>query len=158
MTGESEPQRRSPEFTHDNPLETKNLAFFSTNAIEGIFKRCTRLSDICSFYQFVGFLNLGTALGIVIRVGDETVMGRIAGLVSGLESGETPISIEISHFIHIITVVAVLFGLCLLVASIALGYPWLDSVIFLIGIIVAWVPEGLLATVTVINTSTNIIT
>merc|ERR1712088_1100162 len=35
LTGESEPQARSPEFTHENPLETKNLAFFSTNAVEG---------------------------------------------------------------------------------------------------------------------------
>lgn len=35
LTGESEPQSRGPDFTHDNPLETKNLAFFSTNAVEG---------------------------------------------------------------------------------------------------------------------------
>lgn len=35
LTGESEPQSRSCEFTHENPLETKNLAFFSTNAVEG---------------------------------------------------------------------------------------------------------------------------
>ena len=35
LTGESEPQSRSPEFTNDNPLETKNLAFFSTNVVEG---------------------------------------------------------------------------------------------------------------------------
>ena len=35
MTGESEPQTRSSEFTNDNPLETRNLAFFSTNAVEG---------------------------------------------------------------------------------------------------------------------------
>merc|ERR1711971_585962 len=35
LTGESEPQARGPEFTHENPLETKNLAFFSTNAVEG---------------------------------------------------------------------------------------------------------------------------
>ncbi|KAM7249418.1 hypothetical protein ACFE04_008272 [Oxalis oulophora] len=34
LTGESEPQSRSTEFTHENPLETKNLAFFSTNAVE----------------------------------------------------------------------------------------------------------------------------
>lgn len=38
LTGESEPQSRSPEFTHENPLETKNLAFFSTNAVEGTAK------------------------------------------------------------------------------------------------------------------------
>lgn len=35
LTGESEPCSRTPEFTHENPLETKNLAFFSTNAVEG---------------------------------------------------------------------------------------------------------------------------
>ncbi|KAK7081036.1 Sodium/potassium-transporting ATPase subunit alpha-1, partial [Halocaridina rubra] len=35
LTGESEPQSRSPEFTSENPLETKNIAFFSTNAVEG---------------------------------------------------------------------------------------------------------------------------
>jgi len=37
LTGEAEPQSRGPEFTHENPLETKNLAFFSTNAVEGLF-------------------------------------------------------------------------------------------------------------------------
>lgn len=55
LTGESEPQARTPEFTNENPLETKNLAFFSTNAVEG------------------------TAKGIVVNIGDSTVMGRIAG-------------------------------------------------------------------------------
>lgn len=35
LTGESEPQSRAPEFTNENPLETKNLAFFSTFAVEG---------------------------------------------------------------------------------------------------------------------------
>ena len=36
LTGESEPQTRSPEMTNNNPLETRNLAFFSTNCVEGI--------------------------------------------------------------------------------------------------------------------------
>ena len=35
LTGESEPQGRSVECTHENPLETKNLCFFSTSVIEG---------------------------------------------------------------------------------------------------------------------------
>uniref|UniRef100_A0A1I8IUH4 Cation_ATPase_N domain-containing protein n=1 Tax=Macrostomum lignano TaxID=282301 RepID=A0A1I8IUH4_9PLAT len=35
LTGESEAQSRTPEYTNENPLETKNLAFFSTNAVEG---------------------------------------------------------------------------------------------------------------------------
>merc|ERR1712241_154299 len=130
LTGESEPQARGPEFTHENPLETKNLAFFSTNAVEG------------------------TCRGIVVNIGDYTVMGRIAGLTSGLDSGDTPIAKEIAHFIHIITGVAVVLGITFFIIAFALGYNWLDAVIFLIGIIVANVPEGLLATVTVCLTLT----
>jgi sodium/potassium-transporting ATPase subunit alpha len=130
LTGESEPQSRSMEFTHENPLETKNLAFFSTNCVEG------------------------TAKGIVVNTGDDTVMGRIAGLASGLDSGDTPIAKEIAHFIHLITGVAVFLGVTFFAIAIILGYHWLDAVIFLIGIIVANVPEGLLATVTVCLTLT----
>ncbi|GFX55425.1 hypothetical protein TNCV_267131 [Trichonephila clavipes] len=37
LTGESEPQSRSPELTNENPLETRNLAYFSTNCVEGEF-------------------------------------------------------------------------------------------------------------------------
>jgi sodium/potassium-transporting ATPase subunit alpha len=61
LTGESEPQLRGTEYVNENPLEAFNLAFFSTNCIEG------------------------TALGIVFSTGDRTVMGRIAGLAAGLD-------------------------------------------------------------------------
>lgn len=91
----------------------------------------------------------GTCRGIVINTGDRTVMGRIANLASGLEMGDTPIAREIAHFIHLITGVAVLLGIIFFITAFILGYHWLDAVIFLIGIIVANVPEGLLATVTV---------
>jgi len=86
---------------------------------------------------------------VVIFTGDRTVMGRIANLASGIEVGMTPIAREIAHFIHIITGVAVFLGIFFFVIAFILGYNWLDAVIFLIGIIVANVPEGLLATVTV---------
>ena len=92
---------------------------------------------------------VGTARGIVIATGDRTVMGRIATLASGLEVGRTPIAMEIEHFIQLITGVAVFLGVSFFVLSLILGYSWLEAVIFLIGIIVANVPEGLLATVTV---------
>lgn len=79
-------------------------------------------------------------------------MGRIATLASGLEGGQTPIAAEIEHFIHIITGVAVFLGVSFFILSLILEYTWLEAVIFLIGIIVANVPEGLLATVTVRGT------
>lgn len=64
------------------------------------------------------------------------------GLASGLESGDTPIAKEIAHFIHLITAVAVFLGVSFFIIAFILGYHWLDAVIFLIGIIVANVPEG----------------
>ncbi|EDO40680.1 predicted protein [Nematostella vectensis] len=130
LTGESEPQSRGPDCTHENPLETRNLAFFSTYALEG------------------------NATGVVVQTGDNTVMGRIANLASGLGSGKTPIAVEIEHFIHIITGVAVFLGVTFFIIAFILKYKWLEAVIFLIGIIVANVPEGLLATVTVCLTLT----
>ena len=125
LTGESEPQSRGPDCTNQNPLETRNLAFFSTNGLEG------------------------NCVGIAVQTGDNTVMGRIANLASGLGSDKTPIAIEIEHFIHIITGVAVFLGVSFFIIAFILKYNWLEAVIFLIGIIVANVPEGLLATVTV---------
>ncbi|NP_571762.1 sodium/potassium-transporting ATPase subunit alpha-1a.2 [Danio rerio] len=130
LTGESEPQSRSPEFSHENPLETKNIAFFSTNCVEG------------------------TARGIAISTGDRTIMGRIASLASSLEGGQTPIAREIEHFIHIISAVSIFLGVTFFVLSLILGYAWIEAVVFLIGIIVANVPEGLPATVTVCLTLT----
>jgi sodium/potassium-transporting ATPase subunit alpha len=81
-------------------------------------------------------------------------MGRIATLASGLDTGDSPIAKEIEHFIHIITGVAVFLGVTFFGLSFLLGYDFISAVVFLIGIIVANVPEGLLATVTVCLTLT----
>ena len=75
----------------------------------------------------------GTARGIVICCGNDTVMGRIAGLASGLETGEAPIAKEIHHFITLITGVAVFLGVSFFIISFILGYHWLEAVVFLIG-------------------------
>ena len=65
---------------------------------------------------------------------------------------ETPIAIEIEHFIRLITIVAVSLGVSLFVIGRVLGYEWIEAVVLLIALIVANVPEGLLATVTVKRT------
>ncbi|CAG0915389.1 unnamed protein product [Notodromas monacha] len=130
LTGESEPLLRQPTVSHENPLETQNLAFFSTNCVEG------------------------SGTGLVIQTGDRTVIGRIAGLTAGLQRGATPIAKEIMHFVHLITAVAVALGVIFFIISLIIGYSIIDAVVFLIGIIVANVPEGLLLTVTVMLTLT----
>lgn len=130
LTGESEPQKRIPECTDDNPLETKNLCFFGT------------------------FVPQGNLTGVVVNIGDQTVMGRIAKLATATATDKTPIAIEIEHFVHIVSGVAIFLGITFFVIGILIGTDLITNLVFMIGIIVANVPEGLLATVTVCLTLT----
>ena len=130
LTGESEPQKRKHICTNDDPLETQNLCFFGTQVPEGSCK------------------------GIVISTGDNTVMGRIAALAMSTQNDQTPINKEIHHFIYIISAIAMFLGILFFVLNIIIGTPYIENLVFMIGIIVANVPEGLLATVTVCLTLT----
>lgn len=128
LTGESEPQKRSPveQPELNRAMEAQSLAFFTTNAVNG------------------------NARGIVIRTGDDTIIGQIKTLVGSTDKKQTPIAKEIDHFILIITSVAVILGVTFFFLMLSMpAYDFFDAIIFLIGIIVANVPEGLLATVTV---------
>ena len=108
-----------------NIFESKNVAFFGTS--------CTA----------------GEGTGICFKTGDSTVIGQIANLASSAEAVETPLAIEIERFILIISAVAMSLGVIFFVFGMIYKYPPITNLVFAIGIIVANVPEGLLATVTV---------
>jgi len=76
-------------------------------------------------------------------------MGLIAKVMTVTEQSQTPIAIEIEHFIHIISYIAFALGITFFIAGVFIGYTFIVNLVFIIGIIVANVPEGLLATVTV---------
>lgn len=131
LTGESEPVKRKPgASSEDLPLESHNLSFYGTLVVSGNSK------------------------GVVIRTGDTTVIGKIAKLASSTGTVQTPIAIEIEHFIHIVSAVAVFLGVTFLIIGVIKGTEFVQNMVFCIGIIVANVPEGLLATVTVSLTLT----
>ena len=125
LTGETRPLFKSPELTDNNPLETKNMVYLSTYVVEG------------------------SGRGVVINIGQSTIIGRIAGLTSDMKVRETFISKEINFFIKNMIYFAILLGVSFFIIAVSLGYNWIDAVIFLIGTVVAMVPEGLLVTVTV---------
>ena len=125
LTGESEDLIRKDNEFAENPLESKNLCFFGTS--------CTS----------------GSGEGIVICIGDDSFIGKIANLAQSAEAGDTPLSIEIHRFIKIISAVAIFLGVTFFVFGLFYGYDVITNLVFAIGIIVANVPEGLLATVTV---------
>lgn len=136
LTGESEPQEREaavPERSLDAngkpkpvpPIEATNLVFYTT------------------------MINAGSGRGVVVGTGDRTVMGQIAGLATETSAEATPIAKEIKKFIQLISAVAITLGLVFFIIGLALKTNIIKNVVFAIGIIVANVPEGLLATVTV---------
>jgi len=126
LTGESEALTRSDICDHpDKILETKNVAFFGT---------------MCKY---------GQGKGVVFNIGEMTVIGQIANLVSEGGSQETPLRREINRFIIFIAIIAVCFGIVLFCLGFILNYTILQNFVFAIGIIVANVPEGLLPTITI---------
>ena len=129
LTGESDALLRSTECNHpENPLETMNLAFFGTLCKEG------------------------SGRAIVINTGDNTVIGQIAGLAAGEVMQETPLVIEINKFVTNMCMISFSFGAVFFILGFFIGYPLITNVQFAIGIIVANMPEGLIATLTVCMT------
>ncbi|XP_059054064.1 sodium/potassium-transporting ATPase subunit alpha-B-like isoform X2 [Achroia grisella] len=120
LTGESVAVPRSNSEGTPNILESPNVAFFSTQCVEG------------------------WALGVVICCGDLTALGRVAGLAARLQPAPSPLSREIKRFMQYVSVFALGLGLFIASSSIAMGYPFMQTTVFVIGIIVANVPEDLL--------------
>jgi sodium/potassium-transporting ATPase subunit alpha len=127
LTGESDPLLRSPECTEpEKILETKNVAFFGTICKEGRGK------------------------GMVFNIGDNTVIGKIASLAdSASNQQDSPLKREVDRFIKYITVIASSLGILFFCLGFILKYNAISNLVFAIGIIVANVPEGLIATITI---------
>eukprot|EP00002_Diphylleia_rotans_P039720 TRINITY_DN927_c0_g3_i2.p1 TRINITY_DN927_c0_g3~~TRINITY_DN927_c0_g3_i2.p1 ORF type:complete len:849 (+),score=173.72 TRINITY_DN927_c0_g3_i2:64-2610(+) len=130
LTGEAEPQERSNKPGSENPLEAANLAFYGT------------------------LVTNGECFGIVIRTGDSTVLGQIATIAGGDNDRESPLTKEIASLVIRIGILAIVLGLAFFLAGIGMGYPIIQNFVFAIGIIVANVPQGLPATVTLTLTIT----
>ena len=72
---------------------------------------------------FFGTLcNNGKGRGIVFNIGDNTIIGSIAGLAAEAESGKTPIRWELDRFIKIIFVIALIMGIIFFICGFLLGY------------------------------------
>jgi len=95
----------------------------------------------------------GKALCLCVATGDWTVMGLLYEMTQNAETEDTPLRKEIDRFVTIISAIAISLGVIFLIISV-IQTSILDAIVFTIGIIVANVPEGLLATVTVSLTLT----
>ncbi len=124
LTGESEPQLRKLICTHENLVESRNVVFSGT------------------------LVQSGNGKALVYATGMQTQIGHIVQLTKETTPVETPIRKELRRFIRVISGIAIVLGVLFFMLSVMLGNPFIGSLIFAIGIIVANVPEGLLPTVT----------
>jgi magnesium-transporting ATPase (P-type) len=127
LTGESEPQPRTAKPTKvadSTYLDASNIVFMSTSVAKGRGK------------------------AVVFATGMNTKFGKIAGLTQEIGEEASPLQKEIAHtakydFILAIVVGAVFF----LISMIWLHSELYSSILFMIGVMVACVPEGLQVTV-----------
>uniref|UniRef100_A0A914WES4 Cation-transporting P-type ATPase N-terminal domain-containing protein n=1 Tax=Plectus sambesii TaxID=2011161 RepID=A0A914WES4_9BILA len=130
ITGEAEPI----DYTDEPAVDSANTVFESRNvAFNGSF--CVD----------------GEALGVVIRVGDKTVIGRIASLTTEQKEKHSSLEKELNRFVRFITILAL--TMATVVFAIGAFVSRFENLlgIFISGflvVIVANVPQGLPATLT----------
>ncbi|MEM2110371.1 MAG: cation-transporting P-type ATPase [Candidatus Bathyarchaeia archaeon] len=127
LTGESELQPRtveSSELANGAYLESPNLVFMSTSVAKGRGK------------------------AVVYATGMNTRFGRIAGLSQEIAEELSPLQREIAHTARYDFILALIVGGVFFLASLLwLHLDFIGSVLFMIGVMVACVPEGLQVTV-----------
>ncbi|KAI9472200.1 MAG: hypothetical protein EXX96DRAFT_642713 [Benjaminiella poitrasii] len=131
LTGESEAIPGVVDETDDNVLETHNVAMMGTHCLNS------------------------SAVGVVVFIGDSTLMGRIACLSLTDPNTRTTLQVETLRSVIIITGLSLTVGsVCLITWAAWLRREYLDflsvsnALIAVISVIVAFVPEGIPVAVT----------
>lgn len=91
----------------------------------------------------------GTAEAVVVETGDRTQLGRISGLLGGIEKTRTPLTISIARLGSAVTKIIGVVAVVLLGVALLRGYPVADAALAAITLAVAAIPEGLPAIVTI---------
>eukprot|EP00475_Leptophrys_vorax_P045385 TRINITY_DN9399_c0_g1_i1.p1 TRINITY_DN9399_c0_g1~~TRINITY_DN9399_c0_g1_i1.p1 ORF type:complete len:1122 (-),score=367.71 TRINITY_DN9399_c0_g1_i1:46-3411(-) len=127
LTGESDPQARNrePMSGHHRVVEAENLAFGGTIVFSG------------------------EGYGVVIRCGDNSVLGQIAGMTA-MKKRDSPLTHETERFVKIIAIAAGIMAMVFFAIGMGINPNFSLNFIFLIGIFVANIPQGLPATVTLL--------
>ena len=128
LTGESMPVVRS-----SDPITAENM----------------RASEAPNLVFAGSMVSSGRARAVVYATGTRTEFGQVAHLTTTVKREPSTLEVQINRVVHIITAIAVGMGvLVFLLTNLFVGMNTKESFIFAIGIIVAFVPEGLLPTVT----------
>jgi sodium/potassium uptake antiporter P-type ATPase alpha subunit len=96
----------------------------------------------------------GKGIGIVFSTGDNTFFGNIAKSTLNIKRPDSCLTKELKRLVFIMGTIAIIIGVIFLILALTGGYSVVDAIVFMIGIIIANVPEGLLPQITVALTLT----
>lgn len=104
----------------------------------------------CDNMVFAGTtVSSGSATMVVTAIGMQTQFGQIADLTQGMKSEKSPLQRELDRLTKQISIISITVGIIFfLAATFFVKEPVSKSFIFALGMIVAFIPEGLLPTVT----------
>ncbi|WP_253195411.1 cation-transporting P-type ATPase [Streptomyces sp. JHA26] len=126
ITGESEPVARTADSsTEGEAAQARNLVFMGTDVVTGV------------------------ARGLVHATGRSTEFGRIYGLTAAAPRQKTPLQREVAWMARRVAGTALAVGLLLFAVRLPTGQDAVPSFVFALGVMVALVPEGLPATLSV---------
>jgi len=98
---------------------------------------------------FAGCLVLrGQGTALVFATGLRTEFGKLAHLSQAIRRTPSPLERQTLQMIRVLTVIAVTLGIGFFLYGVSIGRPLWVNLVFMMGIIVANVPEGLLPTFT----------
>lgn len=93
----------------------------------------------------------GSAKGIVVETGESTELGKINSSMQTVEEIKTPLLKQTDHFGKMIAIVIVVLAVVLFVFGLVFhNYPWGELLLSVIGLMVAAIPEGLPAILSII--------
>ncbi len=124
LTGESRPVRLSAE-------AQESILSDSTNVL---FAGC--------------MVKKGHGKAVVFATGPRTEFGKIATLSRDVKRNPSPLERETAHMVRVLTIIAVSMGAVFFTYGVLSGQSLWINLVFMMGIIVANVPEGLLPTFT----------
>lgn len=139
-------------------IEAKNLLVDEahlTGESEAVAKHAEPLNGELRLFEMKNMLFSGsrilsgTGKALVIATGDATEMGKIARNIQESEQEKTPLQQKLQKEIKFLVVLAFLSALVVLGVSMLREFPWHQSIIIAISIMVAVFPEGLPASITI---------
>jgi Ca2+-transporting ATPase len=129
LTGESHPVEKYAKihFSESKPLaERQNSGYMST------------------------LVTYGKATAIVVAIGMNTEIGKIATLLDAVEEGKTPLQETIDEFAKILGIICIVVSVIVFVLGLLQGNEIFEIFLTAIALAVAAIPEGLTAVITVV--------